>query len=105
MPLNAQQRFAMHVGLKQALGDEVADMLIDDLSGGDFERIDNRLSGVESRLATVDQRLDKVEQRLNKVEDKLDSYFRWTIGLSVTTILTVVIMSVQLNLAIASIAR
>jgi tetrahydromethanopterin S-methyltransferase subunit G len=112
MPLNAQQRFAMHVGLKQALGDEVADMLIDDLSGGDFERIDNRLSGVESRLATVDQRLDKVEQRLDKVEqrldkvdDKLDSYFRWTIGLSVTTILTVVIMSVQLNLAIASIAR
>ena len=133
MPLNAQQRFAMHVGLKQALGDEVADMLIDNLSGGDFERIENRLSGVESSLATVDQRLDKVEsrldnverrldnvdtrldnierrldkveQRLDKVEAKLDSHFRWTIGMMVTTILAVVIMGVQLNMAIASIPR
>jgi hypothetical protein len=105
MPLNAQQRFAMHVGLKQALGDEVADMLIDNLSGGDFEPIDNRLSVVESRLATVDTRLDRVEQRLEKVEDKLDSHFRWTIGMMVTTILAVVIMGVQLNMAIASIPR
>ena len=105
MPLNAQQRFAMHVGLKQALGDKVADMLIDNLSGGDFEPIDNRLSVVESRLATVDTRLDRVEQRLEKVEDKLDSHFRWTIGMMVTTILAVVIMGVQLNMAIASIPR
>jgi hypothetical protein len=63
------------------------------------------LATVDQRLDKVEQRLDKVEQRLDKVDDKLDSYFRWTIGLSVTTILTVVIMSVQLNLALASIAR
>jgi hypothetical protein len=138
MALNAQQRFAMHVGLKQALGDEVADLLVEQLSGGDISRldtrlgqVDQRLDGVEQRLDGVEQRLDGVEQRLDgvehrlsavevqlgtmglrlvnvevrldKLEQKVDTHFRWMLGLWGTTMLTIIVTSVQLNLAIASI--
>jgi chromosome segregation ATPase len=147
MVLNAQQRFAMHVGLKQALGDEVADLLVEQLSGGDISRldirldqVDQRLDGVEQRLDVVEQRLDRVEQRLDRVEQRLDrveqrlsavevqlktmdtrlvnvevrldnlekkvdTHFRWMLGLWGTTMLTIIVTSVQLNLAIASIGR
>jgi len=96
MPLNAQQRFAMHVGLKQALGDEVADMLIDQLSSGDAERLEQKMAVMDSRLSGIDNRLDKLEQ-------KVDTHFRWMLGLWGTTMLTIIVTSVQLNLAIASI--
>lgn len=126
MALNAQQRFAMHVGLKQALGDEVADLLVEQLSGGDISRLDIRLDQVDQRLDGVEQRLDGVEQRLSgvevqletmdirlvnvevrldKLEQKVDTHFRWMLGLWGTTMLTIIVTSVQLNLAIASIGR
>jgi hypothetical protein len=98
MPLNAQQRFAMHVGLKQTLGDEVADMLIDQLSSGDVERLEQKMAVMDSRLSGIDTRLDKLEK-------KVDTHFRWMLGLWGTTMLTIVVTSVQLNLAIASIGR
>ena len=124
MALNAQQRFAMHVGLKQALGDEVADLLVEQLSGGDISRLDTRLGQVDQRLDGVEQRLDGVEHRLSavevqlgtmglrlvnvevrldKLEQKVDTHFRWMLGLWGTTMLTIIVTSVQLNLAIASI--
>ena len=48
-------------------------------------------------------RLVNVEVRLDKLEQKVDTHFRWMLGLWGTTMLTIIVTSVQLNLAIASI--
>jgi hypothetical protein len=60
MPITEAQRFEMHLGLRNNLGDDVANSLMEHLppSGWsdvarthDIERLDNRITALESRLS------------------------------------------------------
>lgn len=64
-----------------------------------------RLSAVEVRLESANARLKNCEVKLNKLEQRADAHFRWMVGMWVATVPTLVVISVQLNLAIASIGR
>ena len=64
-----------------------------------------RLSNVEVRLESASTRLENLEMKLDKLEQRADTHFQWMVGMWVATVLTIVVTSVQLNLAIASIGR
>jgi hypothetical protein len=60
MPITEAQRFEMHLGLRNSLGDNVANSLMEHLppSGWsdvarthDIERLDDRITGLENRLS------------------------------------------------------
>lgn len=120
MTITEAQRFEMHLGLRDKLGDDVANTLMEHLppSGWsdvarthDIDRLDDRISSLEVRL---DDRIDSVEERMKtefaSVHRDLESVrrevmgirttLRTTIGIMVTVAAGLMAMMFQLNQSI-----
>lgn len=120
MTISEAQRFEMHLGLRDKLGDDVANTLMEHLppSGWsdvarthDIERLDDRISSLETRL---DDRIDSLEERMKtefaSVHRDLESIrreaqgirttLRATIGIMVTVAAGLMAMMFQLNQSI-----
>jgi len=95
MTVDEQQRFDMHIGLRQALGDDVAATVMEHLPPSGWsdvartrdiehlqDRIDDRFARIDDRFARVDDRFARIDDRFGQVERRLDSIVRglWTIG-------------------------
>ena len=102
MTINEAQRFEMHRGLKRALGDEVANSLMEHLppSGWDdvartrdIDLLDRRMTGLETSMAELRADLHRMSVDINS---RLDGFTRFatmvalaygTINLGVVTAL------------------
>jgi hypothetical protein len=120
MTITEAQRFEMHLGLRDKLGDDVTNTLMEHLppSGWsdvarthDINRLDDRISSLETRL---DSRIDSLEKRMTtefaSVHRDLESVrqevkgirttLRTTIGIMVTVAAGLMAMMFQLNQSI-----
>lgn len=126
------ERFDLYLGLKKALGDDMADKLInhlppskwsdfarqsdmlarfDDMEGRfrlvdqKFDLIERRFEQIDRRFEQIDQRLDLLDQRIDRVElaiDRLENRIRVLTGFMITVGLALTVMFVQLNMSIAA---
>ncbi len=126
------ERFDLYLGLKKALGDDMADKLInhlppskwsdfarqsdmlarfDDMEGRfrlvdqKFDLIERRFEQIDRRFEQIDQRLDLLDQRIDRVDlaiDRLENRIRVLTGFMITVGLALTVMFVQLNMSIAA---
>ena len=107
MTVTEANRFEMHLKLRDMMGDDVADTLmehlppagwadvarksdIDNLAalmdarfvgiGHRFESVDSRFASIDARFASIDTRLDSVDSRLSGIVAGM-----WTMGAVFTT--------------------
>ena len=113
MTITEAQRFEMHLGLRDKLGDDVANTLMEHLppSGWsdvarthDIDRLDDRISSLETRLddrisseaIRLDSRIDSLEERMKtefaSVHRDLESVRREVMGIRTTLRTTIGIM-------------
>ena len=83
MSISEAQRFDMHRGLRDTLGDDVADTLMEHLppiGWGDVARTRD--------IDRLEGRIDRLENRVEVLHDdltqRLESFGHWVIGLAVT---------------------
>ena len=111
MTISEAQRFDMHRGLRDTLGDNVADTLMEHLPPtgwgdvartrdidrleGSFHRLENRFDLLENRFDLLEGRVERLEARFellhaefyelrSDLTRRLDSFSRWAIGLAIT---------------------
>jgi hypothetical protein len=105
------ERFDLYLGLKKALGDDMADKLINHLppsKWSDFARQSDmlaRFDDMDGRFRLVDQKFDLIERRFEQWErriDRLENRIRVLTGFMITVGLALTVMFVQLNMSIAA---
>ena len=103
MTISEAQRFEMHLGLRNLLGDEVANSLMEHLppSGwsdvartGDIDRIDARIDRLEARI-------DRLEAEMKEGFQSVRSSMRVMVGSFVAVSMGIIVMLVQLNQTIS----
>lgn len=78
MEFTADQRLEMHLSLKRALGDDVANTLMGHLPPGGWSdvaqahAVDRRFDEVNRRFDDIDKRFDDVYRRFDDIEKKFD---------------------------------
>lgn len=108
MSINEARRLEMHLAFREALGDEVADTLMEYLPPSGWndlvrtrdvlemeKRLDSRMNELEKRL---DSRIDSLDDRIKATNSRLT--FAITCGL--TFGLALLALQVQIMLSIAS---
>ena len=99
MVITEAQRFDMHAKLRQELGEEVADTLMEHLppvgwgdvaTKTDLVVVSKDVAMLRSDIQTLRRDLDRIEKRLN-----------WVIGIGTTVALTLLGMQVQIMLSIS----
>jgi hypothetical protein len=90
MTVTEAQRFAMHSELKKALGDDVADTMMEHLPPTGWADV-ARKDDVETALGVIRRDIERVEKRLNTVI---------TVGIAFG--LALLALQVQIMLSIAS---
>ncbi len=55
-----------------------------------FNSIDNRFNAIDNRFNAIDIKFTAVDNRFAEISQKIDSNFRWTLGIIITTWITVV---------------
>ena len=110
MTISEAQRFEMHLGLRKALGDDVANSLMEHLppSGwsdvartSDIDRIDVRIDHLEARLDRLEARLDRLEMEMREGFPGIKSSMRLMVGSMVAVSIGIIVMLVQLNQTMA----
>jgi len=103
MTISEAQRFEMHLGLRKALGDDVANSLMEHLppSGwsdvartSDIDRLDLRIDHLEARL-------DRLEAEMREGFHGIKSSMRLMVGSMVAVSIGIIVMLVQLNQTMA----
>ena len=103
MTISEAQRFEMHLGLRKALGDDVANSLMEHLppSGwsdvartSDIDRLDLRIDHLEARL-------DRLEAEMCEGFRGIKSSMRLMVGSMVAVSIGIIVMLVQLNQTMA----
>lgn len=104
MSISEAQRFDMHRGLRDTLGDDVADTLMEHLpptGWGDvartrdidrlearIDRLDARIDRLETRFSHLESRLEMLHSEFFELRDdltqRLDTFGHWAIGLAIT---------------------
>jgi len=56
-----------------------------------IERFNHLERTIESRLDRIDSRIDRVESRIDRVEERIDRNFLWTMGVVLTTWITLLV--------------
>lgn len=81
MPVSEAQRFAMHTQLRQVMGEEVADTMMeymppfgwaDVARKSDIDRLDQRLDHVDQRLDQIDKRFEQIDKRFEQVDKRFE---------------------------------
>lgn len=112
------ERFDLYLGLKKALGDDMADKLINHLppnKWSDFARQSDmlaRFDDMDARFRIIDQKFDLIHRQFEQIEhrfeqidrriDQLENRIRTLTGFMITVGLAVTVMFVQLNMSIAA---
>lgn len=103
MTISEAQRFEMHLGLRKALGDDVANSLMEHLSPSgwsdvartsDIDRLDLRIDHLEARL-------DRLEAEMCEGFRGIKSSMRLMVGSMVAVSIGIIVMLVQLNQTMA----
>lgn len=103
MTISEAQRFEMHLGLRNTLGDDVANSLMEHLppSGwsdvartADIDRIDARIDRLEARI-------DRLEADMKEGFQSIRSSMRVMVGAFVAVSIGIIVMLVQLNQTIS----
>jgi hypothetical protein len=110
MATTEQERLEMHLGLRKALGENVANTLMEHLppSGwGDVARkhditmaldmINLRIDGVERRMDLIEKRMEMIEKRMDAIERRLGIVI--TVGLAIGLALLGLQVQIMLSLA------
>ena len=110
MATTEQERLEMHLGLRKALGENVANTLMEHLppSGwGDVARkhditmaldmINLRIDGVERRMDLIEKRMERIEKRMDAIERRLGIVI--TVGLAIGLALLGLQVQIMLSLA------
>ena len=110
MATTEQERLEMHLGLRRALGENVANTLMEHLppSGwGDVARkhditmaldmINLRIDGVERRIDLIEKRMEMIEKRMDAIERRLGIVI--TVGLAIGLALLGLQVQIMLSLA------
>lgn len=110
MATTEQERLEMHLGLRRALGENVANTLMEHLppSGwGDVARkhditmaldmINLRIDGVERRMDLIEKRMEMIEKRMDAIERRLGIVI--TVGLAIGLALLGLQVQIMLSLA------
>jgi hypothetical protein len=99
MGITEAQRFDMHATLRQELGEEVADTLMEHLppvGWGDVATKTDLLL-VSKEMASVAKEVERLQVEINRLEKRLN----WVIGVGTTVALTLLGMQVQIMLSIS----
>ena len=115
MSISEAQRFEMHLGLRNTLGDVVANSLMEHLppSGwsdvartNDIDRVEARLT---DRFDRADERMDRMDKRIDGLEAEMRDGFksvrntmRFIVGLTLTGAGGIVVLLIQLNQSISA---
>jgi len=103
MATTEQERLEMHLGLRKALGETVANTLMEHLppSGwGDVARkhdITMALDMINMRIDGIDRRIDMIEKRMDAIERRLGIVI--TVGLAIGLALLGLQLQIMLSLA------
>lgn len=103
MATTEQERLEMHLGLRKALGETVANTLMEHLppSGwGDVARkhdITMALDMINMRIDGIDRRIDMIEKRMDAIERRLGIVI--TVGLAIGLALLGLQVQIMLSLA------
>jgi len=90
MSISEAQRFDMHRGLRDTLGDDVADTLMEHLPPigwgdvartRDIDRLEGRIDRLESRFEVLHSEFHELRDDLTQ---RLDTFGHWAIGLAIT---------------------
>ena len=90
MSISEAQRFDMHRGLRDTLGDDVADTLMEHLPPigwgdvartRDIDRLEGRIDRLENRFEVLHSEFHELRDDLTQ---RLDTFGHWAIGLAVT---------------------
>ena len=116
MAITEQERLEMHLGLRKALGDEVANTVMAHLppSGwGDVARkhdvlmavdmISLRVDAIDRRIDILDKRMDLIEKKMDHIEKRMDHIERrlgiiTTVGLTFGLALLALQVQIMLSL-------
>lgn len=111
MAVTEADRLEMHLGLRQALGDTVANTVMEHLpptGWGDVARVRD-VDRVEDRLVRLEERIDRIEERIDRMETDFKDEFRnvkssiRVLVASVVAVATgIIVMLVQLNQSISN---
>ncbi len=99
MVITEANRFDMHAKLRQELGEEVADTLMEHLppvGWGDVATKTDLLL-VSKEVASVAKEVERLQVEINRLEKRLN----WVIGVGTTVALTLLGMQVQIMLSIS----
>jgi len=110
MATTEQERLEMHLGLRKALGDDVANTVMAHLppSGwGDVARKHDVLMAVDMigmRVDAIDRRIDMLDKRMDLIEKRMDHIERrlgiiTTVGLTFGLALLALQVQIMLSLA------
>lgn len=99
MAITEAQRFEMHTKLRQELGEEVADTLMEHLPPVGWGDVATKtdLLVVSKEVATVAREVERLQVEINRLEKRLN----WVIGVGTTVALTLLGMQVQIMLSIS----
>lgn len=111
MPFTDVQRLEMYSSLRQSLGDDVADTLMEHLPPNGwfdvaqasvvnqrFDEITRRFEHIDRRFEAIDRRFEEMERRLDRIERRLSLHA--TIGLTIG--LALIAAQVQVILSVAN---
>ena len=117
MATTEQERLEMHLGLRKALGETVANTLMEHLppSGwGDVARkhditmaldmINLRIDGIDRRIDMIEKGMDLIDKRMNLIEKRMDAIERRlgiviTVGLAIGLALLGLQVQIMVSLA------
>lgn len=111
MALTEADRLEMHLGLRQALGDTVANTVMEHLppSGWgdvarvrDVDRIENRIDRIEDRIDRLEGRIDRLDTDVKEEFRSIKSSIRVLVASVVAVATGIIVMLVQLNQSISS---
>jgi uncharacterized membrane protein YjjP (DUF1212 family) len=103
MTISEAQRFEMHLGLRKALGDDVANSLMEHLppSGWSDVARTSDIDHLHLRIDHLEARLDRLEVEMREGFQGIKSSMRLMVGSMVAVSIGIIVMLVQLNQTMA----
>jgi len=96
MTISEAQRFEMHLGLRNLLGDEVANSLMEHLPPSGWSDV-ARTGDIDR----IDARIDRLEAEMKEGFQSVRSSMRVMVGSFVAVSIGIIVMLVQLNQTIS----
>lgn len=96
MTISEAQRFEMHLGLRNLLGDEVANSLMEHLPPSGWSDV-ARTGDIDR----IDARIDRLETEMKEGFQSVRSSMRVMVGSFVAVSIGIIVMLVQLNQTIS----